>query len=124
MSAAVAGLIAGIPLAFVLGIYVLVRGRELVQFFRSVDERIGRIPEKNLLKIILVSFIGAAFLLGLAAGLIYRWFGIPVYHYLAVGGVVVLSVLAILSRQPLIGDKLFWNLSVGIILGGLVPWIA
>lgn len=119
-----AGLISAIPLAIVLVVYVLIRGKALVTFFQDQDASIARIPEKMLFWIILAGFIGAAFLFGTLAGLVYGKLGAPRYQYLALGATVLLSVLAVISRQPLTGDKIAWNLAVGLVLGLLVPLLA
>lgn len=76
----IAVLISAIPLAVIMMLYVLVRGKALVKFFQGQDESIAKITQKTLF-----------------------------------------SILAIASRQPLTGDKLAWNLAIGIILGILVP---
>ncbi len=119
-----AGLISAIPLAIVLVVYVLIRGKTLATFFQDQDASIARIPEKMLFWIILAGFIGAAFLFGTLAGLVYGQLGAPRYQYLALGATVLLSVLAVISRQPLTGDKIAWNLAIGLVLGLLVPLLA
>lgn len=119
-----AGLISAIPLAIVLVIFVLIRGKALVTFFQAQDASIERIREKTLFWIILAGFIGAAFIFGTLAGLVYGQLGAPRYQYLALGATVILSLLAVISRQPLTGDKIAWNLAVGLVLGLLVPLLA
>lgn len=120
----IAGLISAIPLAVVFGVYLLLRSKNLVVFFQAQDANIAQIPEYTLFWIILAGFIGAAFLFGTLAGFIYAHLGMPRYQYLALGATITFSVLAGISRQPLTGDKIAWNLAVGVVLGILVPLLS
>lgn len=116
------GLIAGFILGIVLGIYVLVRRAKLVAFFKDQDESIARITNRTLLLIILVCFVSAAFLFGLVAGIVYGWLGATsTYRMVALGLAILLSFLAVISRTPLLGDKIFWNFAVSGVLGVMVP---
>jgi hypothetical protein len=119
-----AGLLSAIPLAVVFVIYVLMRGKTLAIYFQGQDASIAHIPEKTLGWIILAGFIGAAFLFGALAGIVYEQLGMPRYQHLALSATILLSVLAAISRQPLTGDKIAWNLVVGLVLGLLVPFVA
>ncbi len=119
-----AGLIAGIPLALVFILYILVRGRQLAAFFRTQGDGMERIPERTLFLLLLAGFIGMAFAFGAAAGLVYGWLGMPRFAYVAAGATILFSILALISRQPLPADKIIWNLAVGGVLGALVPWLA
>jgi len=120
----VAGLISAIPLAAILMLYVLVRGKVLVKFFQEQDESIAKIPQKTLFWIVLAGFLGASILFGALSGLVYGWLGMPNFQYLAFGATPLFSILAIVSRQPLTGDKIAWNLAVGLVLGLLVPLLS
>ena len=117
----VAGLISAIPLAFILIIYALVRGKALAAFFQQQGESIAKVPTNTLFWIILAGFIGMAFLFGALSGLVYGWLGMPRYQYVAFGATALFSLLAVIGKQPLPGDKIIWNLAVGINLGVLVP---
>jgi hypothetical protein len=119
-----AGLLSAVPLAVIFVIYLLVRGKALAIFFLGQDASIAQIPEKMLFGMILAGFIGAAFLFGTLAGIIYEQLGMPRYQYLALGATIIFSVLAVISRQPLTGDKIAWNLAVGLVLGILIPWLS
>jgi hypothetical protein len=119
-----AGLLSAIPLLVVFVIYVLMRGKALVSFFQGQDASIAQISEKTLFWMILAGFTGAAFLFGTLAGIVYELLGMPRYQTLALGATIILSVLAAISRQPLTGDKIAWNLMVGLTLGLLVPFVA
>jgi hypothetical protein len=120
----IAGLISAIPLACILVIYTLVRGKALVAFFQGQDESIAKFSAKTMFWIILAGFIGIAFVFGALSGLVYIWLGMPRYQYLAFGATALFCLLALVSKQPLKGDKIFWNLAIGITLGVLVPLLA
>jgi hypothetical protein len=124
MNALLAGFIAGIPLGFVLVLYAYVRRVDLVTFFQSQADSIAGIPANTLLTLILACFAGASILFGLLSGLVFSWLGLPMFHYVAIGAVVLFSLFAVVSKTPLKGDKVFWNISVGLILGLLVPILA
>lgn len=120
-----AGLVAGIPLAIILGVYVIVRGKALVAFFQSTEESIQNMSENTLFYIILACFIGAGLVFGTLSGVIYNWVGTATtFRWIAIGATIVLSILALVSKQPLKGDKVTWNIAVGVVLGLLVPLIA
>ncbi len=120
-----AGLLAGLPLALVFGVYVLLRGKALVTFFKGLDESMARLSDKAMFGIVLACFLGAAFLFGALAGLVYGLLGSQVrFVALALGAAVLFSILALVSKTPLIADKIVWNFAVGGILGGLIPLIS
>jgi hypothetical protein len=119
-----AGLVAAVPLAIILALYTLARGRALAAFFQGQDESMAKVSESSLFWIILAGFIGMAFVFGALSGLVYGWLGMPRFQYLAIGAVLLFSLLAVVSRQPLPVDKIIWNLAVGGVLGMLVPVLA
>ena len=120
-----AGLLAGLPLAALFLIYVLARWRALVSFFKGLDENIARIADNGLFAIILICFVGAAFLFGAISGMVYGLVGSRgTFMALAFGAAVVFSILAVVSKTPLIADKIVWNLAVGGVLGLLVPLLS
>lgn len=118
-----AGLISAIPLAIVLIVYTLVRGRALAAFFLGQGDS-PRLSAGTLFWILLGGFAGMAIVFGALAGLVYGWLGMPRFQYLAFGAAALFSLLAVISRQPLPVDKIIWNLAVGGILGVLVPLLA
>lgn len=124
LSSVLAGLLAAIPLAVVLIIYTLFRGKALAAFFRSQGDGMGNISDMTWMIILLASFTGMAFVFGALAGLVYGWLGMPLFRYVALGATLLFSLLAIISKQPLPGDKIVWNLAVGLVLGALVPYLA
>lgn len=119
----VAGLISAIPLAIVLVIYVLVRGKALALFFLGQADGV-RLSANALFWLMLGGFVAMAFGFGALSGLVYGWLGMPRYQYLALGATLLFSLLAVISKQPLPGDKIAWNLAIGGILGVLVPLLA
>ena len=119
-----AGLLAAVPLAVILVIYTLIRGKALAAFFRSQGDSMANISDTTWIVILLASFIGMAFIFGALSGLVYGWLGMPLFQYVAFGATALFSILAILSKQPLPGDKIVWNLAVGLVLGVLVPVLA
>ena len=118
-SPVLAGLVAAIPLAAVLIVYALVRGKALAAVFQGQSET--PIPERTMVFIMLASFIGMAFMFGAISGLVYSWLGMPRFAYVAIGATALFSVLAIISKQPLPWDKIVMNLAVGGVLGALIP---
>ena len=119
-----AGLLAAVPLAVILVIYTLIRGKALAAFFRSQGDSMTNVSETTWMIILLASFIGMALVFGALSGLVYGWLGMPIFRYVALGATVLFSLLAIVSKQPLPGDKIVWNLAVGLVLGALVPILA
>jgi len=68
-----AGLLAGIPLALVFIVYMGVRGKNLVIFFKGLDGTGADIPDRGWFVVILIAFLAASFLFGIVAGLVYGW---------------------------------------------------
>lgn len=124
MEPVTAGLAAALPLAAVLGIYALVRGKTLAAFFGKESAVIAKAPQTQVFMVIVACFVAMAFIFGALAGLVFSWLHLPVYYYVAFGATLLFSLLAFISKQPLRGDKIVWNLAVGIILGVLVPLLA
>jgi hypothetical protein len=105
-------------------VYILVRGRALAAALQQQEESIAKTPKKTLMILIYASFIGASLLFGAISGLVYGWLGMPAFRYAALGAAVALSLLALVSRTPLVLDKIIWNVAVGVALGFLVPLLA
>jgi len=122
MNKILAGFLAGVVLAVVFGIYVFLRGKALVAFFKGVDEGIAAVADQTLFYLILGGFAAASLFFGLISGVVYGLLGSPVnYRLVALGATVLFSILALVSKQPLPGDKVVWNFAVGGVLGVLVP---
>ena len=116
-----AGLIAAVPLAAVLCIYVLVRSRALAKFFLEQSDTPSTMSEKTMFWLLLAGFVGMALVFGALSGLVFGWLGMPRFAYVAIGATALFSVLAIISKQPLPWDKIVMNLAVGGVLGALIP---
>ena len=119
-----AGFLAGILLAYVFSVYVLVRWPALLEFSQAHTEVSGQIREKTFITIMMVVFTGGSLLLGLTAGVVFNWLGAQAFHYVAFGAALLLSALAVVSKTELAGDKIFWNIAVGGLLGLVIPLIA
>jgi hypothetical protein len=121
----IADLLAGSALAVVFVLYMILRGRALVAFFQGFDENIARLPYKTLFFIILAGFVGAALLFGGLAGVVYGLLGSSArFVFISFGAAVLFSALAVVSKTPLVGDKIVWNFTVGGVLGILVPFFS
>ena len=117
-----AGLLAGVVLALFFVVYVLVRRQALVVSFKGMDDSIAQVPDRALSAIILASFVGASLLFGALAGLVYGWVASGgAFAAIALGLAGIFSILAVVSRTPLVADKIVWNFAVGGVLGVLVP---
>jgi uncharacterized membrane protein YjgN (DUF898 family) len=118
----VAGLLAGSVLAVVFFLYMILRGRVLVASLRGLDEKIAGLSDKTIFSVILASFVGAALLFGVLAGIVYSLLGSTIrFDFIAFGAAGLLSFLALVSKTPLTGDKILWNFAVGSVLGIFVP---
>jgi hypothetical protein len=121
----IAGILAGAALALVLAIYMLFRGKALVTFFKNLDESMARMPDRVIFGVLIAGFVGAAFVFGALAGLVYGWVGSrDAFLGIGLGLAALFSLLAAISRTPLIVDKIVWNFAVGGVLGVLTPWFA
>lgn len=119
-----AGLVAAVPLAVFFTIYLRLRGSMLAAFLQEQDERIAGLPEITLRFLVDFGFVGAAFLFGALAGLVYSWLGMPAFRYAALGAAALFSLLALVSKTPLPLDKIIWNIAVAVVMGFLVPFLA
>jgi hypothetical protein len=119
-----AGLVAGVPLAVVLLVYMLLRGKALVAVISSQGGS-TRMSEKLMYYLFLGTFILAALGFGALSGVIYGRLGSrQMFLGLALGLATLFSILAFVSRTPLPWDKVFMNYAVGGMLGLLVPLLA
>ena len=121
----ISGSLAGAVLGVFLSVYVLFRGRTLVAFFKSLDENMARMPDRVIFSLLIVGFVGIAFVLGALAGFVYNWVGSgSVFLGIGLGLAALFSFLAVVSRTPLKADKIFWNFTVGGVLGVMIPLFA
>jgi MFS family permease len=125
MSHLLAGLISGIPLALIFGIHTLLRRDPLIRLFQDTEEGSEQMDEQTLFILLLGGFMLTALFLGLISGLVLDRVGSTfTFRVIAFSAAGLFSVLAVISRTPLTGDKIIWNLAVGLILGWLVPLFA
>lgn len=125
MNNALAGLLAAVPLSF-LGIgYMLWKGSGLVQVLLSDSTEAKIMSEQGWFYLMLGSFALAPFVFGILAGLVFGWVGDTLaYRLLALGLAVLFSLLALLSRLPMVPAKVAMNFLVALNFGLLVPLLA
>jgi hypothetical protein len=109
----------------ILVIYALVRGKVLVEFFKSTDEDLAKLGDRAFYLIILGMFVLMGLIFGTVSGLVYGWVSTTtIFRAIALGAAAVFTLAALISKTPLAADKIFWNLAVGGVLGVLVPMLA
>jgi hypothetical protein len=121
MKPIIAGLVAAIPVAVFFALYVTVRGKALIAVLQEQEESIAKMTEKTLRILTYIVFIDAALLFGVLSGVVYGWLGMPTFRYVALCAATLLSLLALVSKTPLVLDKVIWNVAVGVGFGILVP---
>ena len=121
MEPIIAGLIAAVPLAVFIILYVALRGKALIAFLQAQHESIAKMPERTLLILTYSSFFDVAILFGVLSGLAYDWLGMPTFRYVALGAAALLSLLALVGKAQLVLDKIAWNIAVGVTMGLLMP---
>ena len=118
-----AGLVAGVVLGVIFIGYLALRGEAFARVMQE-DSDLGTMTTSQMRWVLVAMFGGGALLWGIGAGLIYGWVASPsTYRLLAGGAAVVLSLLALISKTPLIPDKIFMNFAVAINYGFLLPWL-
>lgn len=119
------GMQAGIILAGVLVVYMLIRGKQLVSEFKRLDASFTRISNKTLFLLFMGIFILMSLVFGALAGMIFSLLGSQsTFTLIAFGLGLLLSVAAVTSKTPLMIDKVSWNLMIGFVLGITVPVLA
>ena len=119
------GMQAGIILAGVLVVYMLIRGKQLVSEFKRLDASFTRISNKTLFLLFMGIFILMSLVFGALAGMIFSLLGSQsTFTLIAFGLGLLLSVAAVTSKSPLMIDKVSLNLMVGFVLGITVPVLA
>jgi hypothetical protein len=122
MSKITAGLVAAVPLAVVAFIYMLVKGHDLVQLVKSSNTYPNTMTDQQWYYVMLVSLALIPFVFGAVAGLTYGWIGKPMnYLILTVGIAVFLSILAVISKTPMLFTKIVMNFLVALDFGELIP---
>ena len=117
-----AGLAAGIPISLVCLAYVLLRRDAVVEAFTSGGGGTMSTGAATALAIAAAVCIGPG--LGLAAAFVYGLIGAQLqYVLLAFGLATLMSVAALVSRTPLMIEKMVLNYVVAVTLGLLMPWL-
>lgn len=120
-----AGLIAGLPLAALLIVYILARGRAMGDVMKSTSPEFARLSDAQMTLVLLAMFAGMALFLGLVSGVVYGLVRTPeLFRAVALGLAVLMTAAAVLTRTPMMVDKIVANFAVAIVLGGLVPVLA
>jgi hypothetical protein len=122
MNSFVSGLVAGLPLSALGVIYSMLRFEGLADLFREGDAEMAAMGEGPMRLMLLAMFgLGPLFLGGIA-GLVYGAIGSQqTYLVLAIGIATIASILALLSRTPMMSDKIIMNYIVAVTLGLLIP---
>jgi hypothetical protein len=118
------GMQAGIILAGVLVVYMLIRGKQLVIEFKGLDETFSRLSDKTLFWLFMGVFTLMALVFGILAGVVFSLLDSQAtFTLIACGLGLLFSVVAIASKTPLMVDKVSWNLMVGFVLGFTMPML-
>jgi hypothetical protein len=125
MHDALSGVIAALPLS-ALGItYVLTRFQTVAGAFREGDQEMASVTDASLRLMLLAMFGLGPLLLGGVAGLVYSAVGTrPLFLGIALGLASLMSIWAVLSRTPMMSEKIVMNFAAALILGTLVPLLA
>ena len=119
------GMQAGIILAGVMVVYMLIRGKQLVSEFKRLDASFTRLSNKTLFLLFMGIFILMSLVFGALAGMIFSLLGSQsAFMLIAFGLGLLFSFAAVTSKTPLVIDKVSWNLIVGFVLGITVPLLA
>jgi hypothetical protein len=125
MNSFFAGILAGLPLSALGVTYVLVRFQAVAAVFREGDQEMAALTDASLRLMLIAMFGLAPLLLGGVAGLVYGAVGTRhLFLGIALGLALLMSLWAVLSRTPMMGEKIVMNFAVALILGTLVPLVA
>lgn len=120
MNRFVAGLVAGIPLALIGVIAMLIWGRGMVASLKTSTDT--GMTDDQWFYLMLGGIAAMPFLYGLISALIYGWIGSPQWFLgVALGLAVLMTVAAIATRTPLMGVKIVANFAVALAYGILIP---
>ncbi|MGD8603606.1 MAG: hypothetical protein PVF49_03440 [Anaerolineales bacterium] len=118
-----AGLVAGVILALIFTVYLVVRGDTMARLFQE-DSDMANLSQSQMHWILVGMFVGGALLWGLGAGLVYSWLNsADTFRLATFSAAVILSVVALVSKTPLVLDKIFMNFAVAASYGFLLPWL-
>lgn len=119
----ITSLLAGAPLSALFALYFLVHGKVFVEMVTSSgDPGAQMMPQRVWYTLFLVSFVLAGLLFGVGAFFLYGKIGSPLRFRLGIlTGALLLSALAVLSRTPLVWDKIIAHFAVAVTLSLLIP---
>jgi uncharacterized membrane protein YoaK (UPF0700 family) len=101
---------------------MLVKGHDLVHLVKSSNTDPNTKTDQQWYYVMLVSLALIPFVFGAVAELTYGWIGKPMnYLILAVGIAVFLSILAVISKTPMLFIKIVMNFLVALDFGVLIP---
>ncbi len=125
MSTVLSGVASGLPLGVLGSVYALLRYEALAAMFQEGDADMAALGDGPMRLMLLAMFGLGSLLFGAVAGLVYGRIGSPQsYLGLALGLAVLMSVWAVVSRTPMMGDKIVMNFVVALVLGLLIPRLA
>jgi hypothetical protein len=118
----VAGLVTGLPISALCMLYALLRKGHIVTQFKASDAGLASISDGAFLLMLLGGFAFVGPMLGILAGLVYKWVpSTSLYLILALGLAMLFSIAALLSRTPFTFEKIVLNFAVGLSFGFLLP---
>ena len=124
MNPVLAGILAAIPLSLLGILYMLLRGRALVQVLQTENPEAGDMTTNQWFILMFGALALAPFLLGILSGLIFRWLGNPpLFMGIALGAATLFTILAWVSRTPMPGEKTVMNWLVALDFGLLMPFL-
>jgi hypothetical protein len=104
---------------------MLIRGKQLVTEFKSLDETFTRLSNETLFWLFMGVFILMGLVFGVLAGVVFSLLDSrSTFTLIACGLGLLFSVIAVAGKTPLKADKVGWNLMVGFVLGIAVPMLA
>jgi VIT1/CCC1 family predicted Fe2+/Mn2+ transporter len=99
-----------------------VRGKALVTEFKELEASSIRLPDKTMLLLLSGGFIMLALVFGVLSGIVLSLVGSKVIYMLIAAVLAFLfSFAAIVSKTPMMADKVVWNVLIGMVLGIIVP---
>lgn len=119
-----AGLLAAVPVSALGILYMLWRGKAMVEMVLSGSTDAEAMSDQAWFYLMLGALALAPFVFGLLSALVYGWVGNQrSFRLLALGLAVLFSVLALTSKTPMRVDKIVMNFVVALDFGLLVPYL-
>jgi hypothetical protein len=131
MNVLLAGFIAGIPVGVIGGLLLWLRGKSYVPELKATNAEMAKWSDQLVTLMLAGGSALASLAFGVLAGWVYGQFAArfasnaAIYFLaLAIGLAVIASILALVSKTPMVREKIVLNLDFGIGFGLLVPWLA